>query len=181
MSVPFTIERLSQHPEPADLRGLGELLVDAVASNAAVTFMQPLSVEVAERWWSSTIAGLSERAVVLVARDGAGIAGTVHLQPAWAPNQRHRAEVCKLIVHRRAQGRGMGEGLMRELERCAGRAGFTLLTLDTRRDDTAERLYRRLGWTEAGKIPQFASDPDGSRLHDTVIFYKLIDPAPSEA
>ncbi|MBV8543641.1 MAG: GNAT family N-acetyltransferase, partial [Acidobacteria bacterium] len=105
------------------------------------------------------------------ARDGRGIAGTVQLRPAPMPNQPHRADVAKLLVHRRARGKGLGRMLMEEIERRARSDGFTLLTLDTKRGDAAESLYRRVGWIEVGVIPGYALNPDGS-LCDTVIFYK---------
>src|SRR6267378_1135962 len=76
-----------------------------------------------------------------------GIVGTVQLHAAWAPNQPHRAEVAKLLVHRRGRRAGLGTRLMRTIEDAARRAGFRLLTLDTKRGDVAERLYRRIGWT----------------------------------
>ena len=103
--------------------------------------------------------------------------GTVQLHPAWAPNQPRRAEIVKLIVHRESRGAGLGTQLMRTIEEEARRAGFELLTLDTKRGVAAERLYRRLGWTEAGVIPRYALDPDGSTHHDAVIFYKHLDAA----
>lgn len=46
-----------------------------------------------------------------------------------------------------------------------------MLTLDTVRGDPAEQLYRNLGWTTVGVIPNYALYPDG-RLCDTVVFYK---------
>lgn len=108
----------------------------------------------------------------LVARGPDGIVGTVQMHPAWAPNQPHRAEIAKLIVHRRARGAGIGQELMRAVEHAAREAGVWLLTLDAKRGGSAERLYRRMGWIHAGTIPRFAIDCDGRTPHDTVIFYK---------
>jgi GNAT superfamily N-acetyltransferase len=108
-----------------------------------------------------------------VARDDRGIVGTVQLQPAWAPNQPHRADIAKLIVHRRARRRGVGRALIAEIEARAQAANFTLLTLDTVRGEGAEYLYADAGWQRVGVIPDYALDPDG-RLCDTVIFYKKI-------
>lgn len=169
------IERLASPVGREDLRSLAMLLVDAVESGAAVSFVSPVSLEQVEDWWEKTIAGAHNRAVFLVARDQEGIAGTVQLHPAWAPNQPHRAEIAKLIVHRRSQGRGLGTRLMQAIEDHARSAGFTLLTLDARRGAAAEQLYRRMDWTCVGIIPEFAVDPDGKGLHDTVIFYKRLE------
>src|SRR4051812_36456607 len=95
------VERLTLPASAADLRALAGLLVDAVESGAAVSFVAPLSIERAEEWWRETITSAHPRAIVLVARDTNGIVGSVQLHPAWAPNQPHRGEIAKLLVHRR--------------------------------------------------------------------------------
>lgn len=170
----LAIERLSPPVGDADLRALAQLLVDAVHSGAAVSFLAPLTMERAEAWWRATIAA-SHSAILLVARDGAEIVGTVQLHPAWAPNQPHRAEIAKLLVHRHLRRMGLGTRLMRAVEDAARGAGFTLLTLDAKRGEAAEHVYRRLGWTDAGTIPRYAFDPDGTTPHDVVIFYKHLE------
>jgi len=164
------IERLVLPAGESDVRALAELLVDAVESGAAVSFLA-LSVEQAEAWWRDTLDPAKAGAIILVARDSGGIVGTVQLHPAWAPNQPHRAEITKLLVHRRSRRTGLGSQLMRAIEDAARDAGFTLLTLDAKRGGAAEHLYRHLGWTVVGSIPRYAFDPDGSP-HDAVIFYK---------
>jgi GNAT superfamily N-acetyltransferase len=178
--APFSIEPLQRPVGAVDLRALAGLLVDAVDSGAAVSFIAPLTEERALAWWSATLETSPERSVFLVARDPSGIAGTVQMHPAWAPNQPHRAEISKLLVHRRHRRAGLGTRLMHDIEEEARRAGFSLLTLDARRGGDAERLYRRLGWTVVGVIPDYAVDADGRGRHDTVVFYKPIDPAAPE-
>lgn len=172
-----TIERLSLPVTETDLTSLAHLLVDAVDSGAAVSFLAPLAPESAREWWRKTLQAAHPRAVVLVARDAQGIIGTVQFQPAWAPNQPHRAEVVKLLVHRRARGSGLGAELMRAIEAAAKTAGFRLLTLDAKRGGPAERLYQRQGWTLVGAIPRFAVDTDGRTPHDAVIYYKELSVA----
>lgn len=166
------IERLNPPVSGPDLRSLADLLVDAVDSGAAVSFLAPLSAADAEAWWRRTISAADARSVFLIARDAAGIVGTVQLHPAWAPNQPHRAEVVKLLVHRRGRGAGLGRRLMEGIENAARAAGFRLLTLDAKRGGVADQLYRRLGWVHAGTIPMFALDTDGKTPHDAVIYYK---------
>lgn len=170
------IQRLPTPPSAADLRDLAALLIDAVDSGAAVSFLPPLPIARAEEWWRSTVASASPRAIFLVARDSAGIVGTVQFHPAWAPNQPHRGEIAKLLVHRRARNAGLGAALMRTVEEAARRDGFRLLVLDARKGGPAERLYRKLGWVHVGSIPRFALDPDGVTPHDNVIFYKELAP-----
>jgi GNAT superfamily N-acetyltransferase len=168
----ITIERVGAASDDVVL-GLAAALVDAVEDNAGISFMAGLRLDEAAAWWRKTLSSLSPRAVVLVARDEQGIAGTVQLQPAWAPNQPHRAEVAKLIVHRRARGRRIARALMQELEHQAREQRFTLLLLDTCRGSAAERLYMSLDWIRVGEVPHFALHPDGSPC-DTVFFYKRL-------
>jgi len=169
------IEELARPVGQSDIAGLADVLIDAVDGGASVSFLAPLSADRAQQWWRDTLAGADGRAAFIVARDDAGIVGTVQLHPAWAPNQPHRAEIAKLLVHRRARRRGLGRALMDYAEARARRAGFTLLTLDTKRGDSAERLYEGSGWVRAGLIPEYALNPDGSP-GDTVIFYKQLRP-----
>ena len=165
-----TIERVRE-PKNGVVSGLADLLLDAVDSNAGISFMSDLTREGAEAWWRSTLAGASPRTVILTARDESGIVGTVQIQPAWAPNQPHRGDVAKMMVHRRARGRGIARALMKELERHAREEEFSLLLLDTVKDGAAETLYVSMGWTRVGEVPNFAMNPDGSWAA-TVFYYK---------
>jgi ribosomal protein S18 acetylase RimI-like enzyme len=165
------IERLSTPVSEADLRSLAMLLVDAVESGAAVSFLTVTEAQALD-WWRKQFGAPASGSIVLVARDDQGIVGSVQLHPSWAPNQPHRADVAKLIVHRRARRRGLGAEMMAAVEREAANAGYRLLVLDSKRGDAGERLYRRLGWNVVGTIPRYALDTDGRTPHDTVVFYK---------
>ena len=167
------IERIGKGANARDVGGLARLLLDAVDSNAGISFLADLTEPEAEAWWRSVLESSSPRAVILVARDSEGLVGTVQMQPAWAPNQPHRADIAKLIVHRRARGRGIARALMVAIEREARAAGFTLLLLDTCRGGAAERLYASTGWMRVGEVPGFALNPDGSAC-DTVFYYKQL-------
>lgn len=170
--MPYRIERLRPPVPDADIRALARLLADTVNSGSAVSFLAPLGVADAEAWWRGLFAEATPRTVILVARDDAGITGTVQLHPAWAPNQPHRGDIAKLMVDRSARGAGLGARLMEAIEREARAVGCDLLVLDTREGDAAERLYTKLGWTRVGVIPRYALDPDGASFHGTVLFYK---------
>lgn len=165
-----TIERVAEATD-AEIRELASLLLDAVDDNAGISFMKGLELHEAEAWWRTVLLGARPRTVILVARDAQGIVGTVQLQPAWPPNQPHRADVAKLMVHRRARGRGVARALMEVLERHAREQHFTLLLLDTCKGGAAEALYSATGWIRVGEVPRFALNPDGSWC-DTVFFYK---------
>jgi ribosomal protein S18 acetylase RimI-like enzyme len=141
---------------------LCEILIDCVEHGASVGFLAPLPPADADAYWRRIgHAVAAGRCLLLVAETDGEIAGTVQLDLDTMPNQPHRATVSKLLVHTDARRRGVGEALMRELERTAFGADRWLLTLDTATDD-AERLYLRLGYSLAGRIPEYALDPDGT-------------------
>jgi GNAT superfamily N-acetyltransferase len=171
--VHVTIEQLTRDASDRDVQALARLLIDAVESGAGVSFMPGLTASSADEFWRGILNASPARGVVLVARDDDEIVGTVQLQPSWAPNQPHRADVAKLIVHRRARGRGIARALMEALERAASERELTLLVLDTCEGSAAERLYTSMGWVRVGVVPGFALNPDGT-LCDTVFFYKNI-------
>ena len=156
-----------------DVAELADLLLDAIGSGATVSFLAGLTRSEAEAWWREVLEAADPRGVLLVARQDGRIVASVQLQPAWAPNQRHRADVVKLLVLRSARRRGLARALMHEIEVQARRAGFTLLMLNTRKGDTAEPLYLSLGWMMVGEVPGYALDPSGVP-GDTVFFYKTI-------
>lgn len=170
----WTIERLDGAGAIAAIPALAEVLVDCVDGGASVSFLAPLSHHRACEFWRGVAEGVSrgERAL-LAARDGEGaIQGTVHLVLAQPENQPHRADVTKLLVHRRARRNGVGELLMREIERVAAEKGKSLLVLDTASGE-AVRLYERLGWNRVGIIPNYALNPDRS-FCDTVVYWKAV-------
>jgi GNAT superfamily N-acetyltransferase len=171
----ITLSSLSEAQANEHLSELIALLQDATESNASIGFLPPLGAEEAEAYWRSVVSGLGAQTRVLVAALAAGhLVGAVQLELATKPNARHRVEVQKLLVLRSHRRLGIGQQLMQEIERQARLAGRWLLVLDTRQGDTAERLYRRLGFQAAGAIPRFALNERGE-FDATVVFYKLLE------
>jgi GNAT superfamily N-acetyltransferase len=157
----------------AQIRGLAEVLIDCVAGGASVSFMHPLSLPKALNFWQrvADAVGRGERAL-LVAEDAQGLVGTVQLILDQPENQPHRADLSKMLVHRRARRRGLGAALLRAAESLARDCGKSLLVLDTASGD-AERLYASLGWQRVGVIPGYALWPQGG-LCDTTVFYRIL-------
>ena len=157
----------------SDLYGLADVLLDCVDGGASVSFMHPLPQNKAVAFWRGVAdsAARGER-VLLVAEDDEGIVGTVQLVLQQPENQPHRADVAKMLVHRRARRRGVGALLMQAAEDAARAHGRTLLVLDTASQE-AERLYERAGWTRLGVIPGYALLPRGG-LCDTTYFYRVL-------
>ncbi|MDI1273185.1 GNAT family N-acetyltransferase [Polaromonas sp.] len=172
-SSAHTIRRLKTVTD-SQLQSLARLLIDCVEGGASVSFMHPLPMSRALAFWRGVAdsAARSERAL-LVAEDGAGIVGTVQVVLDQPENQPHRADVAKMLVHRRARRQGLGEALMQAAEQVAREYGKTLLVLDTASDD-AERLYARLGWQRCGVIPGYALFPNGEPC-DTTYFYRSLN------
>ncbi len=168
------VERVEAHDASAVLPLLTDILLDCVDGGASVSFMAPLSRDKALAFWHGVLESMARgERIVLVARDAQGaISGTVQVILAQPENQPHRADVAKMLVHRRARRQGLGEALMRAAERAAWQAHKTLLVLDTA-SDAAERLYARAGWVECGRIPGYALLPGGEPCA-TTYFYKQL-------
>lgn len=172
---PPSIRVRPAEPSEAAARALADVLLDCVEGGASVGFMLPFERGRAEAFWMSALesAARGERVVFLAEEHDTGtVVGTVQVILTAPENQPHRGEIAKMLVHRRARRRGVGEALMRAAEAAALDAGKTLLVLDTA-SDAAERLYARLGWQRVGVIPGYALWPEGGRV-DTIIFYKIL-------
>jgi len=171
------VELLTSQTAQRKMGDLVELLQDAVDSGASVGWLPPLSREAATEYWRAifTDVGAGHR-FLLAALDDKRVVGSVQLELATKANALHRAEVQRLIVHRSARRRGIGESLMLELEGLAREHGRTLLVLDTRQGDPSELLYQKIGYVKAGAIPSYARSADGA-LDATAFYYRLVDSA----
>ncbi|MCT4703825.1 GNAT family N-acetyltransferase [Enterobacteriaceae bacterium H20N1] len=154
---------------------LNEVLIGCVADGASVSFMHPLSVEKATKFWQNVARSVanSERVVLVAEDEHQQIVGTVQLITDQPENQPHRADVAKLLVHPRARRRGIAQRLMQQLEIVAQNAGKTVLVLDTATGSDAEMFYRHLGWQRAGELPKYALMPDGAFCATTFYFKHL--------
>lgn len=153
---------------------LADLLHACVQAGASISFVLPFSTADAKAFWSEKVrpgVAFGTR-VLLVARHAGAITGTVQLDCDTPPNQPHRGDVCKLMVHPGGRRQGTAQALMRALEAEAAKRGRSLLTLDTRTGDAAEPLYRGLGYQTVGIIPNFALNTARDGLHGTTILYK---------
>lgn len=174
-SPSFAIRRLDAREAAASVEALADVLIDCVAGGASVSFMWPLPRGKALDFWRAVADGVARgERVLLVAQDADGaIAGTVQLVTAMPENQPHRAEVAKMLVHRRARRRGLAQRLMAAVEAAAREAGRTVLVLDTATGGDAERLYERAAWQRVGVVPDYALMPDGAFCSTTFFCKRL--------
>jgi len=179
MTDTIAVRRLGPAEAAAAVPELAELLIDCVEGGASVSFMAPINTDKAMAFWRQVAEGVAhgERTLVVAENGDGRIVGTVQLVLAQPENQPHRADVAKLLVHRRARRRGVAERLMRGAEAAAQQEAKTLLVLDTVTGGDAERLYARIGWQRVGVIPNYALMPDGAPCATTVFFK---DVAPTE-
>jgi GNAT superfamily N-acetyltransferase len=175
LSAPADIQILTAPVTDAELDQLAAVLVDCVDGGASVSFMSPFSQAEALAFFRKVAVSVAGGdTVLLAARLDGRIVGTVQLGLDTPPNQPHRADIRKLLVHRSVRGHGVGAALMAQAEQQARRRGRWLLVLDTVPGENGYRLYMRNGWTRAGIIPDYAMFPDG-QLCDTAVFWKRLD------
>lgn len=177
MGDAVAIHVLSPEEAVGEIGALSRVLIDCVEGGASVSFMLPMTQDKADTFWKGVAEGVAagER-ILLVAEDAGEIVGTVQVVLKQPENQPHRADIAKMLVHRKARRRGVGAALMRAAEEAARKAGKTVLVLDTVTGSDAERLYTRLGWERVGVIPNYALWPQGG-FCPTTYFHKQITPA----
>ena len=172
----LAIETVSADELAASLPDYARLLHDCVHAGASINFVMPFGLADAEAFWTrKVLPGLQAGGLILLATRIEGVlAGSLQLDYDTPPNQRHRAELRKMIVHPSFRRRGIARALIAEAEAMALGLGRTLITLDTRTGDFAEPLYTSVGFQTAGIIPAYARDVFEDRLDDCTFMYKRL-------
>ena len=175
MKPSITLRRVGAADVDTSIDGLADLLIDCVQGGASISFMWPLARDKALAFWRKVADDVvrGERAL-LVAEDSAGrIVGTAQLVLAQPDNQRHRADVAKVLVHSIARRHGIARELMRAIDDAARAEGKSVLVLDTVTGSDGDGLYAAIGWVRVGVVPRYALMPDGA-ICDATIFYKHV-------
>ena len=175
MNDSITLRRVGAADVHACIDGLTDVLLDCVEGGASISFMWPLARDKALAFWHKVACGvvLGERALLVAEDADGGIVGTAQLVLAQPENQPHRADVAKVLVHRRARRRGIASRLMRAIDDTARAEGKSVLVLDTVTGSDGDGLYAAIGWTRVGVVPRYALMPDGA-MCDATIFYKHV-------
>lgn len=155
-------------------QGLIALLIDAVANGASVGFMADIDAQQADGYFDEVSRALGSGALAIwVAEEDGNLLGSVQLSLCLKPNGLNRGEVQKLLVLSSARRRGIARLLMQQLEAHAEQLQRGLLYLDTEAGSDAENLYRTLGYTCIGGLPDYACGPDG-QYRANAIYYKTL-------
>jgi ribosomal protein S18 acetylase RimI-like enzyme len=165
-------------PPPRDVQqDLAEILQDCVQDGASVGFVRPFTVDAARAYWTASVFPTLRdgRAELFTASASGRTAGTVQLICAAMPNQPHRADVAKLLVHPEARRQGFARALMQALEDRARALGRRLLVLDTRSGDPSQALYQSIGYRVAGEIPGYCLNPATGAAEPTTYLYKPLE------
>jgi GNAT superfamily N-acetyltransferase len=170
-----TVRRISASEAAGCVEALADVLIDCVEGGASVSFMLPLTREKAVAFWRGVAEAVTrnERALLVAADSDGQILGTVQMIMSQPENQPHRADIAKMLVHRKARRCGVAQRLMTAIENVASEEGKTVLLLDTVTGGDAERLYVRAGWQRAGVVPKYALMPDG-QFCATTFYYKQL-------
>lgn len=156
------------------LPALVDLLWDAVDAGGALGFLPPLADDEGRGYWRSLLPELERGSrILLAAFVGERMVGSVQLALSPWRSSPYRAEVHKLFVATSLKGRGIGKTLLEAVHEEARQRGRSLLILNARRGDPAERFYRRHGYREAGVIPGYSLGPAGER-YDNLIMYREV-------
>ncbi|CUK04303.1 Acetyltransferase [Ruegeria denitrificans] len=168
------ILRLTESRFDAALEDLTEILHACVQDGASIGFILPFSPDQARIYWQARVQPDVQSGALdlFVFYENERILGTVQLIPAAMPNQPHRADVAKLLVHPKARRQGLGRSLMVALQDRAIQLGRTLLVLDTRSSDPSRILYQSMGFQIAGEIPNYCRNPFRDRLEPTTYMFK---------
>jgi GNAT superfamily N-acetyltransferase len=175
MTEKVIVRRVAADEVGSCVDGLADLLIDAVEGGASVSFMLPLSRNKALAFWRNVADGVikHERALLVAENSSGQIVGTVQIVMSMPENQPHRADVAKMLVHRKMRRQGVAQRLMELVDDVARTEGKSVLVLDTVTGGDAERLYERAGWQRVGAVPKYALMPEGEFCSTTYFFKHL--------
>jgi len=173
----ISVERLTQY-SGTDLDDLCEATESAIVEGGGFGWLTVPPRQVLENYWRGMLL-IPERRLVVGRLDGV-VAGSVQLSRAPRNNeaQAFAGTVSAAFVAPWARGRGIGRGIVSELERLARELGLAVLNLDLRdTQQAAIGLYESLGYQRWGIHPCYAQVE--GRVIPGYYYYKRIDQAPS--
>ncbi len=154
----------------AFVESAARLIQQLVSNGAAIGWVDPPSTdEVVCLLRELSTASEHGDACLLSVWVGPDLAGLGYWRRYNRPTHRPNADIEKVAVDPRYQGRGLGRQLISQLISNAVSAEIEVLTLDFRGDnERAAQLYRSLGFTEYGRLPRFVAV--GTMRYDKVLY-----------
>jgi ribosomal protein S18 acetylase RimI-like enzyme len=171
-----TVEHLTQY-SGTDVDDICEATEAAIGEGGGFGWLKVPTRQVLENYWKGVLL-VPERRLVVGRLDGV-IAGSAQLSRAPRNNeaQAFAGTVTSAFVAPWARGRGIGRGVVSEVERLARELGHVVLNLDLRDTQRAAiRLYESLGYRCWGTHPCYAQ-VDGQIVPGRY-YYKRIDGPP---
>jgi RimJ/RimL family protein N-acetyltransferase len=167
------VERLVRYAG-TDLDDLCDATERAIVEGGGFGWLRPPPRQVLENYWKGVLL-VPERRLVVGRLDGV-IAGSAQLSRAPRNNeaQAFAGTLTGTFVAPWARGRGLGRGIVREIETLAHELGLMVLNLDLRDTQRAAiALYERMGYLRWGTQPVYAR-VDG-RIVPGHYYSKLLD------
>jgi len=171
------VERLTQY-SGTDLDDLCEATESAIVEGGGFGWLKPPPRQVLENYWKGVLL-VPERRLVVGRLDGV-VAGSAQLSRTPRNNeaQAFAGTLTSAFVAPWARGRGIGRGIVVEIERLAGEQGVVVLNLDLRDTQRAAiRLYESLGYRRWGTHPAYAEV--NGRVVPGHYYYKRLDEPPA--
>lgn len=169
----IAVERLTRF-SGTDLDDLCEATESAIVEGGGFGWLKPPPRQVLENYWKGVLL-VPERRLVVGRLDGI-IAGSAQLSRAPRNNeaQAFAGQLASAFVAPWARGRGLGRGIVREIEQLARELGLTVLNLDLRdTQKAAVGLYEALNYRRWGTHPAYA------RVEERIVpghyYYKILD------
>jgi len=173
-----SVERITRYAG-TDLDDLCDATELAIVDGGGFGWLKPPPRQVLENYWKGVLL-VPERRLVVGRLDGV-IAGSAQLSRAPRNNeaQAFAGTLTGTFVAPWARGRGMGRGIVHEIEGLARETGLMVLNLDLRdTQHAAIRLYEGMGYRRWGTHPCYARVEGG--IVPGHYYYKLLDAVAAE-
>ena len=172
-----SVDRLTKYSS-TDLDDLCEATESAITEGGGFGWLKPPPRQVLENYWKGVLL-VPERRLVVGRLDGI-IAGSAQLSRAPRNNEAQAlaGTLTSAFVAPWARGRGLGTGIVREIEQLARELGLAVLNLDLRDTQRAAiNLYENLGYRRWGTHP--ANAQVEGRIVPGHYYYKLLEDEPA--
>ncbi|MBN2423276.1 GNAT family N-acetyltransferase [Candidatus Woesearchaeota archaeon] len=136
----------------------------------SIGFIKDLDFKATKKFLKSKIS--KPKSALLLLFDKGRIIATGYIGPSGHDTTQHYAQISKVMVDPKVQGKGYGKKIMAELERKAKEIGYSHILIDTWNVDYIVRFYKKCGYRQVGIIPDFVKYK--GEFHDSYLFAKKL-------